>query len=73
VAAAPHNAERRETDGTRPKVDVGRGGEEMRAAEAAAEEWGVLTTDELLSCGFSREAIKRRARNGRLHRIHHRV
>jgi very-short-patch-repair endonuclease len=41
-----------------------------RVALKAAEEWSVLSLDELLECGLSRDAVEVRARNGRLHRMH---
>ncbi|HWM11842.1 MAG TPA: type IV toxin-antitoxin system AbiEi family antitoxin domain-containing protein, partial [Solirubrobacteraceae bacterium] len=42
----------------------------MRVAIRAAEEWGVLSTDELRECGLSLNAIVVRVRNGRLHPIY---
>lgn len=39
----------------------------------AAGEWGVLSLDELLECGLSRDAVQVRARNGWLHRMHRSV
>jgi very-short-patch-repair endonuclease len=56
----------READGatTRPDVTV---------AARAADEWGVLSLDELRACGLSRNAVMVRVRNGRLHPIHRRV
>jgi hypothetical protein len=46
---------------TRPDVLV---------ARLAAEEWGVLSLDELRRCGLSRDAVAVRVRNGRLHPLH---
>jgi hypothetical protein len=39
-------------------------------ARIAAEQWGVLSLDELRACGLSRNAVVVRARNGLLHRMH---
>jgi predicted transcriptional regulator of viral defense system len=46
---------------TRPDVLV---------ARAAAEQWGVLSLDELFACGLSRKSVMIRVRNGRLHSLH---
>jgi hypothetical protein len=43
---------------------------DVRLAELAAEEWGVLSTDELRECGLSLNAIAVRVRNGRLHPLY---
>lgn len=45
----------------------------MRVARRAAEQWGVLSLDELRECGLSRDAVAFRARNGFLHRLHRSV
>jgi predicted transcriptional regulator of viral defense system len=42
----------------------------VRVARAAADQWGVLSLDELFTCGLSRDAVSDRALNGRLHPIH---
>jgi very-short-patch-repair endonuclease len=42
----------------------------MRVARLAAEQWGVLSLDELRACGLSATAVADRARSGRLHRLH---
>jgi hypothetical protein len=39
-------------------------------ASRAARQWGVLSTAELRDCGLTRNAIARRVKNGRLHRLH---
>jgi len=39
-------------------------------ARLAAEEWGVVSLDELRGCGLSRDAVSVRVRNGRLHPLH---
>jgi len=39
-------------------------------ARLAAESESVLDLDDLRGCGFSQWAVQRRARQGRLHRIH---
>src|SRR3954453_21820386 len=46
---------------TRPDVLV---------ARRAAEEWGVLSFDEVLACGLSPRGVVTRCRNGRLHRLY---
>jgi very-short-patch-repair endonuclease len=46
---------------TRPDVEV---------ARLAAEQWGVLSLDELRACGLTRDAVEVRARNGRLHPLY---
>ena len=33
-------------------------------------QWGVLSLDELRSCGFSRDAVESRVRNGHLHPLY---
>src|SRR5688572_3806762 len=39
-------------------------------AEAAAEEWGVLSMAELCACGLSKYGVLRRMRAGHLHRLY---
>jgi hypothetical protein len=39
-------------------------------AAVAAEEWGVLSTAELLACGLTPSSISRRRKRGHLHRLH---
>ena len=46
---------------TRPDVLV---------ARLAADQWGVLSLDELGACGLSRENVRIRVGNGRLHPVH---
>jgi very-short-patch-repair endonuclease len=43
---------------------------DVRVARAAAEQWGVLSLDELFACGLLPGAVATRLRNGRLHPIH---
>jgi Transcriptional regulator, AbiEi antitoxin/Protein of unknown function (DUF559) len=43
---------------------------DTRVAEWAAEEWGVLTLDELRACGLTEDAVRVRLRKGWLHRWH---
>lgn len=50
----------------RGKNDNGR---DNRIARAAAESHGVLSLDELFACGLDDDAITRRLRSGRLHRL----
>lgn len=59
---------RRVSDRQRNKVDED--APDVCVARRAAEQWGVLTTEELVACGLSRRAIVTRSRNGRLHRVH---
>ena len=42
----------------------------MRVAQLAADQWGVLSLDELRTCGMTRDAVAVRVRNGRLHPLH---
>jgi very-short-patch-repair endonuclease len=48
-------------------------GPELRIAQLAKRELGILTTEELLAAGLSPAGISRRAKAGRLHRLHHGV
>jgi hypothetical protein len=57
----------------RPHADELDTGPDVRVARRAAEEWGVLSLDELRDCGLSRDAVRVRVRNGRLHRMHRAV
>jgi predicted transcriptional regulator of viral defense system len=43
---------------------------DLRVARAAADQWGVLSLDELFACGLSRDAVSGRVLNGRLHPVH---
>jgi hypothetical protein len=43
---------------------------DVRVAQLAAEQWGVLSLDELRGCGLSRKEVMGRVRNGRLHILH---
>lgn len=43
---------------------------DLAVAQAAAKSEGVLDLDELRACRLSQDAIDRRARTGRLHRLH---
>lgn len=45
-------------------------GPDLRIAEIAKRQWGIVTLADLVALGFSRQAIKLRLRNGRLHRLH---
>jgi very-short-patch-repair endonuclease len=42
----------------------------VKVARLAAEEWGVLSLDELRLCGLSRDGVAVRVKNGRLHPLH---
>jgi len=46
---------------------------DARVAQLAQGDHGVLATSELLACGLTHAGIHRRARAGRLHRLHHGV
>jgi predicted transcriptional regulator of viral defense system len=39
-------------------------------ARLAARQWGVISLDELIRCGLSRNAVTTRVRNGRLHPLY---
>ena len=39
-------------------------------AEVARKQFGLATTEQLLAAGFSKDAVKRAVRSGRLHRVH---
>ena len=43
---------------------------DLKVALLAAEEWSVLSRDELRLCGLSRSGISTRVRRGQLHRLH---
>ncbi len=43
---------------------------QVRVAELAGRQWGVVTVGELLACGMTRDAIVVRKRTGILHRVH---
>jgi predicted transcriptional regulator of viral defense system len=43
---------------------------DREVARRAAEQWGVLSTAELMDCGLSRHALHARATNGWLHRLY---
>ncbi len=60
-------AERRVDERQSEKVDAR---PDVRVAELAAENWGVLSIDELRRCGLSDQAVLTRVRNGRLHPMH---
>ena len=42
----------------------------MRIASRASTQDGVLTTQELIACGLTRQAVAKRVRCGRLHRLY---
>ncbi|MEA2287354.1 MAG: Transcriptional regulator, AbiEi antitoxin [Solirubrobacteraceae bacterium] len=43
---------------------------DVRVADLAAEQRGVLSIEELLASGLSHQAVARRVRTGRLHGLH---
>src|SRR4051794_21191015 len=43
---------------------------DTRLARLAANQWGIVTVEQLLACGLSRPAITRRVQAGRLHPLH---
>jgi hypothetical protein len=43
---------------------------DVRVARLAAEQWGVLSLDDLRACGLSRKAVMVRVRNGQLHPLY---
>jgi very-short-patch-repair endonuclease len=44
-----------------------------RVAKLAARQWGVVSVAQLRALGLSKDAVQRRVRAGRLHRLHHGV
>jgi Transcriptional regulator, AbiEi antitoxin/Protein of unknown function (DUF559) len=46
---------------------------DRRVAELAARQWGVVSSAQLRALGLRKDAVLRRARAGRLHRVHHGV
>jgi predicted transcriptional regulator of viral defense system len=42
-------------------------------AELATRQWGVVSVEQLRALGVSKDAVQRRVRAGRLHRLHHGV
>jgi predicted transcriptional regulator of viral defense system/very-short-patch-repair endonuclease len=46
---------------------------DLRVAELAARQWGVVSVAQLRALGLSKDAVQRRASAGRLHRVHHGV
>jgi predicted transcriptional regulator of viral defense system len=46
---------------------------DWRVAKLAAGQWGVVSVAQLRALGFSKDAVQRRVRTGRLHRLHHGV
>jgi hypothetical protein len=62
--AQPPMRDRRVSVGKRKRVDARC---DIEVARRAAEEWGVLSTDELIECGLNHPAILRRVRRGLLH------
>ena len=43
---------------------------DVLVARLAAQQWGVLSLDELRSCGLSRDAVESRVRSGHLHPLY---
>ena len=54
----------------RPEVDKPIIRPDVRVSRLAAAHWGVLSLDELRSCGLSRDAVESRVRNGHLHPLY---
>jgi len=54
----------------RPQADKPSTRPDVRVAQLAADQWGVLSLDELRACGMTRDAVAVRVRNGRLHPLH---
>jgi elongation factor P len=46
---------------------------DQRVARLAGRQWGVVSFDELMACGLSKDGIRRRVANGHLHPLHKRV
>jgi Transcriptional regulator, AbiEi antitoxin len=60
-------AERRLTSHRGTRVDARC---DREGARRAGEQWGVLTTSELVACGLTHKAIRSRSHSGQLHRLH---
>jgi very-short-patch-repair endonuclease len=54
----------------RPETDKPIIRPDLSVARLAAAQWGVLSLDELRSCGLSRDAVESRTRNGHLHPLY---
>ena len=54
----------------RPEPDKVTNRPDVLVARAAAQQWGVLSLDELRSCGLSRDAVESRVRTGHLHPLY---
>jgi very-short-patch-repair endonuclease len=67
TTAAPNPAECRPCSLSGNKVDSR---PDLWVARRAADQWGVLSLDELGECGLSRKAVMVRVRNGQLHPLH---
>jgi predicted transcriptional regulator of viral defense system len=46
---------------------------DWRVAKLAARQWGVVSVAQLRALGLTKDAVQRRVRAGRLHRLHHGV
>jgi predicted transcriptional regulator of viral defense system len=46
---------------------------DLRVAELAARQWGVVCIAQLQALGLRKDAVQRRVKAGRLHRVHHGV
>ena len=57
----------------RPRADGSDTHPDVRIAHLAADQWGVLSLDELRACGLTRDGVSGRVRNGRLHPLHRAV
>jgi very-short-patch-repair endonuclease len=62
--------QRRDCRVSSPEADELDARPDVRVAQRAAEEWGVLSIDELRDCGLSPVGVAVRVRNGRLHPVH---
>jgi hypothetical protein len=54
----------------RPEPGKGDNRPDVRVARLAGEQWGVLSLDELRSCGLRRGVVESRVRNGHLHPLY---
>jgi hypothetical protein len=54
----------------RPEPDKGDNRPDVRVAQVASRQWGVLSLAELRSCGLTRDAVETRVRNGHLHPLY---
>jgi hypothetical protein len=65
-----HATPRAESRLRQPQADEVDTRADVLVAARAAEQWGVLSLEELRACGLTRDGVMVRVRNGRLHPLH---